>query len=59
MRKISGILAATALVASIALVAPAANAAGETITGSGSSFMNSFQQTCSAAYTADKGLPLA
>ena len=54
MRKISGILAAAALVASIALVAPAANAAGETITGSGSSFMNSFQQTCSAAYTADK-----
>lgn len=54
MRKISGILVASALVASIALVAPAANAAGETITGSGSSYMNSFQQTCSAAYTVDK-----
>ena len=52
MRKISGILVASALVASIALVAPAANAK-ETITGSGSSYMNSFQQTCSAAYTAD------
>lgn len=51
MRKISGILAASALVASIALVAPAAYAS-ETITGSGSSYMNSFQQTCSAAYTA-------
>lgn len=50
MRKISGILVASALVASIALVAPAANAA-ETITGSGSSYMNSMQQTCSAAYT--------
>lgn len=54
MRKISGILVASALVASIVLVAPAANAAGETITGSGSSYMNSFQQTCSAAYTVDK-----
>ena len=53
MRKISGILAATALVASIALVAPAANAA-ETITGSGSSYMNSMQQTCTAAYTTHK-----
>ncbi len=53
MRKISGILVASALVASIALVAPAAHA-NETITGSGSSYMNSFQQTCSAAYTADK-----
>jgi phosphate transport system substrate-binding protein len=53
MRKISGILAASALVASIALVAPAAHAS-ETITGSGSSYMNSFQQTCSAAYTAHK-----
>jgi phosphate transport system substrate-binding protein len=53
MRKISGILAASALVASIALVAPAANAS-ETITGSGSSYMNSMQQTCSAAYTTNK-----
>jgi phosphate transport system substrate-binding protein len=52
MRKISGILVASALVASIALVAPAAHA-NETITGSGSSYMNSFQQTCSAAYTAN------
>jgi phosphate transport system substrate-binding protein len=53
MRKISGILAASALVASIALVAPAATAS-ETITGSGSSYMNSMQQTCSAAYTTNK-----
>jgi phosphate transport system substrate-binding protein len=52
MRKISGIFAASVLVASIALVAPAAHAK-ETITGSGSSYMNSFQQTCSAAYTAN------
>lgn len=54
MRKISGIIAAAALVASIALVAPAANAAGETITGSGSSYMASFQATCTANYTVDK-----
>ena len=53
MRKISGILAASALVASIALVAPAAYA-NETITGSGSSYMNSFQQTCIGDYTAHK-----
>jgi phosphate transport system substrate-binding protein len=53
MRKISGILAASALLASIAFVAPAAHAS-ETITGSGSSFMNSFQQTCSALYTKNK-----
>lgn len=54
MRKISGIIAAAALVASIALVAPAANAAGETITGSGSSYMAPFQATCTANYTVDK-----
>ena len=53
MRKISGILAASALLASIVFVAPAAHAS-ETITGSGSSFMNSFQQTCSALYTNNK-----
>lgn len=53
MRKISGILAASALVASIALVAPAATAS-ETITGSGSSYMNSMQSTCIAAYTKNK-----
>lgn len=53
MRKISGILAASALLASIVFVAPAAHAS-ETITGSGSSFMNSFQQTCSALYTKNK-----
>jgi phosphate transport system substrate-binding protein len=53
MRKISGILAAGALLASIAFVAPAAHAS-ETITGSGSSFMNSFQQVCSALYTKNK-----
>jgi len=51
MRKFSGILAASALLASIVFVAPAANA-NETITGSGSSFMNSFQQVCSGAYGA-------
>ncbi len=53
MRKISGILAASALLASIVFVAPAAHAS-ETITGSGSSFMNSFQQVCSALYTKNK-----
>ena len=53
MRKFSGILAASALLASIVFVAPAAHAS-ETITGSGSSFMNSFQQTCSALYTTNK-----
>lgn len=53
MRKISGILAASALLASIVFVAPAAHAS-ETITGSGSSFMNSFQQVCSAVYTKNK-----
>lgn len=53
MRKISGILAASALLVGIAFVAPAAHAS-ETITGSGSSFMNSFQQTCSALYTKNK-----
>jgi phosphate transport system substrate-binding protein len=51
MRKISGILVASALVASITLVAPAAYA-NETITGSGSSYMNSMQQTCIAGYSA-------
>ena len=51
MRKISGILAASALVARITLVAPAAYA-NETITGSGSSYMNSMQQTCIAGYSA-------
>ena len=53
MRKFSGILAASALLASIVFVAPAAHAS-ETITGSGSSFMNSFQQVCSAVYTKNK-----
>ena len=53
MRKISGILAASALVASIALVAPAAYA-NETITGSGSSYMAPFQATCTANYTTNK-----
>jgi phosphate transport system substrate-binding protein len=51
MRKISGILVASALVASITLVAPAAYA-NETITGSGSSYMNSMQSTCIAGYSA-------
>jgi phosphate transport system substrate-binding protein len=53
MRKISGILAASALLASVVFVAPAAHAS-ETITGSGSSFMNAFQQVCSALYTTNK-----
>lgn len=51
MRKVSGIIAATALVASVLFVAPAANA-GETIAGSGSSYMGTIQKTCAAAYTA-------
>jgi len=50
MRKISGILAATALLASIVFVAPAAYAK-ETITGTGSTYMNPFQQGCRAVYT--------
>ena len=53
MRKISGILAASALIASVVFVAPAAHAQ-ETITSAGSSYMNSFQQTCSALYTNNK-----
>ena len=53
MRKFSGILAASALLASVVFVAPAAHAS-ETITGSGSSFMNSFQQVCSALYTTNR-----
>ena len=51
MRKVSGIIAAAALVASVALVGPAANA-GETIAGAGSSYMGAIQKTCAAAYTA-------
>ena len=51
MRKISGILAASALVASITLVAPAAYA-NETITGSGASYSNPMHQTCIAGYSA-------
>lgn len=52
MRRLSGILTATALAASIALAgAPAANA-NETITGSGSSYMNAFHQLCIPLYTA-------
>jgi phosphate transport system substrate-binding protein len=50
MRKISGILVASALVASITLVAPAAYA-NETITGSGASYSNSMHQTCIAGYS--------
>jgi len=50
MRKISGIIAASALVASVLFVGPAANA--ETITGGGSSYMAAIQKVCSAAYTA-------
>lgn len=51
MRKVSGIIAAAALVASVALVGPAANA-GETIAGAGSSYMSAIQKVCAAAYTA-------
>jgi phosphate transport system substrate-binding protein len=51
MRKISGILVASALVASITLVAPAAYA-NETIMGSGASYSNSMHQTCIAGYSA-------
>jgi phosphate transport system substrate-binding protein len=50
MRKISGIIAASALVASVLFVGPAANA--ETVTGGGSSYMGAIQKVCSAAYTA-------
>lgn len=42
-------MVATLLVSTIALTGCAE--AEQTLTGSGSSFMNSFQQTCSAAYT--------
>jgi phosphate transport system substrate-binding protein len=51
MRKVSGIIAAAALVASVALVGPAANAK-ETIAGAGSSYMGAIQKVCAAAYTA-------
>ena len=47
-RSFAGILAATALVASFA-VAPAANAAEVSITGSGSSYINSMVTSCAAA----------
>jgi phosphate transport system substrate-binding protein len=50
MRKVSGIIAAAALVASVALVGPAANAK-ETIAGAGSSYMGAIQKVCAAAYT--------
>ncbi len=50
MRKVSGIIAAAALVASVALVGPAANA-GETLAGAGSSYMGAIQKVCAAAYT--------
>jgi phosphate transport system substrate-binding protein len=51
MRKVSGIIAAAALVASVALVGPAANAK-ETIAGAGSSYMGAIQKVCAGAYTA-------
>lgn len=53
MRKISGIIATTALIATALLSGPAAQAA-ENITGSGSSYMNTIQQECAAAYTTNK-----
>lgn len=50
MRKVSGIIAAAALVASVVLVGPAAHAK-ESISGSGSSYMGAIQKVCTAAYT--------
>jgi len=53
MRKISGIIAASALVASVVLVGPGAYAS-ETVAGGGSSYMGTIQKTCTAAYTTHK-----
>jgi phosphate transport system substrate-binding protein len=50
MRKVSGILAAAALVAAAVIAGPAASAK-ETISGSGSSYMGAIQKTCAAAFT--------
>ena len=51
-RSASAIVAVSALVASVALVGPAANA-NETITAGGSSYANSIISTCAAAYKTD------
>lgn len=51
-RSASAIATVSALVASVALVAPAANA-GETITSGGSSYANSIISTCAQAYKTD------
>ena len=51
-RSVSAIATVSALVASVALVAPASNAA-ETITSGGSSYANSIISTCAAAYKTD------
>jgi phosphate transport system substrate-binding protein len=51
-RSASAIVAVTALVASVALVGPAANAK-ETITAGGSSYANSILSTCAQAYKTD------
>jgi phosphate transport system substrate-binding protein len=51
-RSASAIAAVTALVASVALVGPSANAK-ETITAGGSSYANSILSTCAQAYKTD------
>ena len=50
MRKISGIIAASALVASVLFVGPAANA-GESISSGGASYQAAIQKVCTASYT--------
>jgi len=51
-RSASAIATVSALVASVVLVAPAANA-GETITAGGSSYANAILSTCAQAYKTD------
>ena len=51
--RLKAIATAAALVATVALAGPAANAA-ENITAGGSSFAANIIQTCAASYTADK-----
>lgn len=51
-RSASAIVAVTAMVASVALVGPAANAK-QTITAGGSSYANSLLSTCAQAYKTD------
>ena len=52
MRKFSAVLASVALIGTVALAGPAANAA-ESITGAGSSFAGGILTTCAASYTKD------